>query len=461
MTHVSYALPLPDEARRRLALGWLALGVAALIASGLFSILLVAARTPQVMNLIPLRDFFHIALVVHVDLSVLVWFIAFGGVLWSLGSSARALWLAHAALALAALGALIMTIAPFAGAGAPLMSNYIPVLRHPLFHAGLVVFALGTALLVARAVFAGAPVGARAEGEGAQRFGLHTATAATALALGAFAWSYLALPAGIDDAAYFELLFWGGGHLLQYTYTLLMMVAWLWLASSSGVPLGLRPRVVVLLFVFGVASAFAAPFVYLFYPVNSLEHVRAFTWLMQYGGGLATVPLGLAVLNGLMRAPRAAPEAGPLRAALIASVLLFGFGGVIGYLIEGSDVRVPAHYHGSIVGVTLAFMGLTYHLMPAFGLHAPARRWAIWQPYVYAGGQLLHVAGLLWSGGYGTPRKVAGAEQGLERVEQIAAMGIMGLGGLIAIIGGVMFLVIVLRALPGSPLLARARAART
>jgi hypothetical protein len=450
-----YKLPTPDEPRRRLALGWLTLGIAALIASGLFSILLVASRTPQVMNAIPWKDFFHTALVVHVDLSVLVWFVAFGGVLWSFSSTARAMALGRAALAAASLGALVMAVSPFAGAGTPLMSNYIPVLHHPLFHGGLALFGLGGVLLVARAAIAAVPVGPRSQGDAALRFGLNAATVASVLAIAAFAWSYLSVSKDMDARAWFELVFWGGGHLLQYTYTLLLMVAWLWLASAAGVPAGLTPRVVVILFALGVVTAFYAPVIYFSHAVASVEHVQLFTWIMRYGGALATVPLGLALLNGLMRAAPPTPDARPLRAALLSSLVLFGFGGVIGYLIHGSNVTIPAHYHGSIVGVTLAFMGLTYHLMPVLGLKAPDMKWARLQPYIYAGGQLMHISGLLWSGGYGTPRKVAGAEQGLDRFEQIAAMGVMGLGGLIAIIGGIIFLMIVLRALPGSPALTR------
>jgi hypothetical protein len=72
---------------------------------------------------------------------------------------------------------------------------------------------------------------------------------------------------------------------------------------------------------------------------------------------------------------------------------------------------------------------------------------AVWQPYVYGGGQLIHVLGLAWSGGYGVQRKVAGAEQALVSLEQKIGMGMMGLGGLIAVIGGLMFVVICLKAM--------------
>ncbi|MEX0637181.1 MAG: hypothetical protein WD155_00410, partial [Burkholderiales bacterium] len=65
----------------------------------------------------------------------------------------------------------------------------------------------------------------------------------------------------------------------------------------------------------------------------------------------------------------------------------------------------------------------------------------------YGAGQLAHIAGLVWSGGYGVQRKVAGADQVLRGAEQVAAMGLMGLGGLAAIAGGLLFIVIVMRSL--------------
>ena len=240
---MEFSLPIPDDGRRRLAVGWLTLGLAALVGSGLYSVLLVLARAPYVQNIFTRTDFFRTALVVHVDLSVLVWFIAFGGVLWSLNSTPRWLSLGWAALATSVLAALIMMAAPLAPEPNPLMSNYIPVLRQPLFLAGLLLFGLGSVLLVLRAMIAIPPVGMYLAGAGALRFGLNTAAVATLLALIAFAWSYLLLPSLLEGRAFYELLFWGGGHVLQFSYTLLMLVAWLWLASASGVRLPLTPRV--------------------------------------------------------------------------------------------------------------------------------------------------------------------------------------------------------------------------
>ena len=85
-----YALPLPSAAQRALARAWLWLGLLALVGAGVFSILLVAARTPGVNQWLPAVDFFRVALVVHVDLSVLVWFAAMAAMLWTLIATPRA-----------------------------------------------------------------------------------------------------------------------------------------------------------------------------------------------------------------------------------------------------------------------------------------------------------------------------------------------------------------------------------
>ena len=87
-------------------------------------------------------------------------------------------------------------------------------------------------------------------------------------------------------------------------------------------------------------------------------------------------------------------------------------------------------------------MGLTYWLLPRLGFGEVGAKLARLQLWLYAGGQLLHVAGLVWSGGYGVQRKVAGAAEALRRPQEIVAMGVMGLGGLIAVIGGTLFLVL-------------------
>jgi hypothetical protein len=441
-----YTLPEADARLKALARGWLWLGLAALIGSGLLSVLLVVSRTPGVQKLLPVADFFHVALVVHVDLSVLVWFVSIGGILWSLAGSARALALGRAALAVAALGTLLMTLSPYVGRGGPVMANYIPVLEDPVFLMGLVVFGLGSVLLVARG-FLAAPDWRAKDGAGALRAGLALGLIPAAIALAAFLWSWLATPDTLSGKAYYEVLFWGGGHALQFIWTLFMLVAWLWLASACGGRVPLSPRIAVLAFALGTVCVLLIPVAYGLWPVHAVEHRNLLTFAMGLGGGLPILPVALAAVIALPPGRPVAPEARPLRAALYSSLALFTFGGIIGFMIAGNNVKIPAHYHGCIVGVTLALMGLVYHLLPRLGYGLPARRAATFSSYCYALGQAMHIGGLMWSGGYGVQRKVAGAEQVLRSTQEVVAMGIMGLGGLIAIIGGLVFVVVVIGAM--------------
>jgi hypothetical protein len=454
-----FSLSIPTDARARLALGWFAVGVAALAASGVLAVLLVLSRTPVLANWFPVANFFHTALVAHVNLSVLVWFVAFGGVLWSLNSTPRMLRLGWAALAGVAAGSVLLALAPFAG-GTPVMSNYVPVIDAPTFLTGLVLLGLGMTGLVVRGLFASPLVGLQLDGAGALRFGLNGAIVAAAVALLALAWSWAALPRALDAKGYYELLFWGGGHVLQFAWTLLMLVAWLLLADAIGAPVPLSPRVVTLLFGIALVCVFVTPLIYYAYDIAAVEHHRLQTWLMRFGGGLAIAPVAAGVTWALVRrtsshdAAARDPDHAPLAAALAASIALFGAGGLIGFAIHGSNVKVPAHYHGAIVGVTIALMGVAYWLLPRLGFAAPPRRLATWQPLLYGAGQLLHIIGLVWSGGYGVQRKVADGGVALRSLEQTLGMGLMGIGGLIAVIGGMLFVAAVIVAVTG-----RARAA--
>jgi hypothetical protein len=444
---VEYILTIPEDDRRKLAVVWLWLGVAALAGAGIFSVLLVLARTPTIGELIPFADFFHTALVIHVNLSVLVWIFSFAGVMWSLNCRPILFGLSKTIFAIVLLGTLIITVSPFLGSANPLMSNYIPVLDDPLFLAGLLIFALGIGLQVVFCMSAMPPVGMATSGQGVVGFGLYCAAISTLMALGAFAWSYLALPSALVSEIYFELLFWGGGHVLQYTYTLLMLVAWLWLSSSAGATLTLSPRVVLIILAVGLISVFPAVPIYIAYDVTDMLHREMFTWLMKYSGSLAVFPLGIGVYYAVLRKKPVTDMQRSANAALLTSLVLFGAGGVIGFMIAGSNVTIPAHYHGSIVGVTLALMGVSYDLLPRLGYSNINFRFARLQLWAYASGQLLHIFGLVWSGGYGVERKVAGAAQGLDSIGRVAGMGLMGLGGLISALGGLFFIIIVAKAL--------------
>ena len=442
-----YVLDVPTDYRRNLAIVWLWLAVLTLLGAGIFSVLLVLARTPMIGELIPFADFFHTALVIHVNLSSLVWILSFASVLWSLNSRSIFPWFARLIFVVVLVGTVIITISPFLGSANALMSNYIPVLDDPLFLVGLVIFWIGIGLQVVFSMSAMFKVGEAISGQGVIRFGLNCAAIGVFIALAAFIWSYITLPVQLNSAVYYELLFWSGGHVLQFTYTLLMMVAWLWLSSSAGISLPLSPRVALFLFGVGLLSIFMTPLIYYAHDVTDVAHRQMFTMLMSFGGSLAIFPLSVALLIALFQKRPDSPVKSSAHTALLTSLLLFGIGGIIGFMIDGNNVKIPAHYHGCIVGVSLALMGLSYQLLPAMGFNKVNFNLSRVQLWLYASGQFLHIVGLVWSGGYGVERKVAGAAQGLDSMERIAGMGLMGLGGLLSAVGGLIFIIIVIGAM--------------
>jgi len=437
----SYDLPVGSETTRRTVTAWLTLGLVSLVAAGVFSLLLVLARTPVVQGLIPFLDFFHIALVVHVTLSVLIWLLAMSAASWSLSTTRDKPTWDRLSFWLAALGTAIIIICPFIGVGDPLMNNYVPILQHPLFYSGLVLFITGIVSHLIRTLIYRPRISQKLSGTAALQLGITFSTILTALSILAVIASWRGLPDEMEGRVYFEFLFWGGGHVIQFSYTLLMMIAWVVLATASGCRFELTPRLTLVYLIFLALPVITVPFLYLAHDITSAGHRIAFTELMKYGG-LSCLPLGLAVTASLWRAEKPQGERRYLRAALISSLGLFAVGGIMGFMIAGLDIVIPAHYHGATVGVTIAFMGLTYYMLPRLGFGDLPERMATWQPYLYGGGQLMHIIGLAWSGGYGVQRKTAGAAQGLEGLGQTAGMGLMGLGGLVSVIGGLLFLVV-------------------
>jgi len=437
----NYNLPAHGEGVRWSTTAWLMLGLAALIAAGVFSILLVLARTPVVSGWIPFIDFFHVALVVHVTLSVLIWLLAISAAMWSLASARAAPLWDKFSFFLAISGTAAIVIAPFLGASNPQMSNYVPVLQHPAFMWGLALFMAGIVSHMLRSLITRVPLGTMLTGTGSLQAGINLSAVLTGISIAAVVASWLGTPDSMDGQIYFEFLFWGGGHVIQFSYTLLMMVCWVVLAYASGCRFELTPRLTLVFLVFLSLPVITVPFLYLAHDVVSAGHRLAFTELMKYGG-LSCLPLGLAVLASAWSAGKPEGEGVYLRAALISSLGLFAVGGVLGFMIAGLDIVIPAHYHGATVGVTIAFMGLTYYLLPRLGFGPLPARMAVWQPYLYGGGQLMHIIGLAWTGGYGVQRKTAGLAQGVDRVGEIAGMGLMGFGGLISVIGGLLFLIV-------------------
>lgn len=446
MSNLSFSISVDQAGTRKIASAWLQLGLVALLLAGFFSVLLVLSRTPGMQNLLPLKDFFKVALIIHVNLSVLIWFLAFAGVFWSLSSIKQPRIWDYTALALAVLGTLIIVLTPFAGDGEPLMNNYVPIINHAWFFKGLLFFVAGMICILLRTLFTNLPPLRPQTGEQLLHFAIYIAAISAMTALAAFIASYLGTPKVLTPELYNEILFWGVGHIMQFTHTQLMLVAWLILAFAIGVNIRISADWGTVLFIIVLAPLIVVPLIYLSYQSFFPQHIAAFTELMRLGG-LGAIPLGSLILFWIIKSARTPKSKPHLKAALYWSISLFAAGGLVGFLIKGSNVMIPAHYHGCTVGVTLAFIGITYYLLPKLGYAEPNVKWATLQSWFYGGGQLIHIIGLAWSGGYGVQRKAVGAAQTLDRLPEVLGMGMMGLGGLLSIIGGFLFLLVAYKAM--------------
>lgn len=446
---------MPSGPVRRLATGWLILALSSLAGSGLVVILIVLARTPVIYDLIPWVGSFKTALVIHVDLSTLVWFLSFGGLLVTILLPGKLLF-GKLSLWFAAAGATILVFSPFLGKDAPFLNNYVPVLDNHAFFLGLSLFASGFGLTALEALrrrlsddrLSDDP---GADGIRALRFGARTALTLALAAATLLAWTYAVMPPelqALESKYHYEILFWSAGHLLQFTHIQFLLLSWLWLTTIvvGGVRLGFKGA--IFLFSLGTLPVLvASPLIHLSFEIDSVEFRVAFTTLMIYGG-LILLPAGLLVVWSLAkRLGLSASHHSPERTALLLSLFLTAVGGALGFMIQGINVTIPAHYHGSIVAVTLAYMGIIYHLLPRMGFQSVVPHWANRQLILYGLGSFLHISGLAWSGGHGVQRKTAGAAQGLETLADKLPMWVMGLGGILAVVGGILFLVLTFRAL--------------
>ncbi len=440
-----------DDRSKKITFAWLSLAVMSLVFAGVFAFLLAASRTPGIQNLFDSGGFIYTALVVHVVLLLVIWFLAFCGVLLSLSFSAfrsapmAALPLGWAGFILAAAGTSLLILPAFLKGGVPSLNNYIPVLQSPVYYSGLILFASGlfiSLLHTALSSFSSAGRPSRENVLSQVSFGMAAFGVSIIVALCCFALAYKSLPDMAISKGYFERLFWGGGHILQASNTIGMLCAWLLLARLTMGPVPIPDRVVKFLFIFTVLFILPSPLLYFRTHIMSMEHKVGFTTLMQWGLSPATVLIGLGILKLIFSGKGEAKKlkwSEPGFSSLVFSMVLFAVGGIIGILIVGSDVRIPSHYHGVIGAVTLSFMGLSYYLLPLLGRKVYFPKLSRIQPYLYGIGQLLFILGLFLAGAHGVQRKTYGEAQNLDQIAKIAGMAIMGIGGLVAISGGVSY----------------------
>jgi len=429
-----------DKAARRVLSGWLLLAVGSLAVAGTLALLLALARTPHAQDWLPWpwQSFFRKALVAHVVFAFVVWYLAMLG---GLAAAVRpGVVTGMAGLALAVTGALLLLIPTLADWGEASLNNYVPVLVHPLFYAGLALLAAGVALPVLHLLLRPPVWG------GALAMGVGTAGVLYLLALVCFGLAWANLPPHADLATYNEELFWGGGHLLQFVHTPLLLTAWQVLGEQAFGQAPLGPRVWPWVCVVLVAGGLPGPLFYALFDAGGVTFREAFTRLYWFGLPLAPLVAGAAVARAIWRGPR--DWRSPAFLGLALSLAVFTLGGVLGIFATGGDTRTPAHYHAEIGGVNLAFMGMVFAvLLPVLlrgGTCTKAVRLQFW---LYGGGQALFSVGMFVAGSAGVARKVAGDEQGLDSAVKIIGMAMTGTGGVVAVAGGVLFVWLALRRL--------------
>jgi len=441
----NYSLPKADGVRLQVASYWLTIAVGFLLASGIYPLLLALARTTYEM---PWKDFFYTALVLHVDFTVLWWLLAIAAVFWTLASSDKGLGWSKLAMLLVVVGGFYAAIAPLLADANPLTNNYVPMLEdNRFFRKGLYLLGCGVFILVLRAMFTISWKDLFSDEAATLRFGVWSSAVAALIAIIALGWSYFSLHGmaePLNGRAYYETLFWAGGHVLQFTHTLLLMVAWLWLATICGARLSVGSKPVAGLLLITLLCVVITPWPYLTHEVSDPEFMSWFVWLMRDGNGVAPFFVGLMVFWGVMKGALPTKENHHLYMSLLFSVGLFALGGVLGLFIGESSTLITAHYHGSIVAVTMAFMAMTYYWLPQFGFGMPNLKWAKIQVYTYAVGQFAHIIGLAWGGGHGMKRKVVGTTQDIGVQAFITPQDLVGLGGVVAVLSGVLFAIVVL-----------------
>jgi len=477
-----------DLAAARLIIANAVAAVVALLIGGIGALLLALTRW-QLIHLLP-ADWFYRVLTAHGLDMLVVWIVFFevaglyfgGAVMLNARLVQPALaWLAYL---LMVVGAVIVNVVVLMGKADVMFTAYVPLKAHPLFYLGIILFAVGALLAVG--LFFATLVVARAEGryEGSLPlvvFGLATAAiiATYTLISGALAF----LPAFFwslnwqqtFDPGFYRNLFWSFGHPAQQINLAAMVAIWYALAAITTGANPLNEKL----------SRFAFILYILFINLGSAHHLLvdpglSFAWKVtntSYAMYLAvlgsmihafSIPAAMEVAlrrqghnRGLLEWLRKAPGREPGFAALVVSIVLFGWlGGVTGVTIGTEQInmlahntlRIPGHFHATVVaGTTLAFMGLTYYLIPLiFRRELKLKSWAVWQPYIFGGGMALVSIGMIASGIQGVSRRhwdITFAQAPFQTTipgTVHLSLAVLGIGALIAVVGGAMFLIIVL-----------------
>ena len=461
-------------------------GVLCLLAGGILALLVTLTRWPAV-HLLP-ADMFYLALTAHGIDMLIFWIIFFEMAILYFCSSTllrcrlatpRMAWLAFA---LMVIGAITTNVAVFQGGSSVMMTSYAPMPAAPHFYLGLILFAVGA--LIGCFVFLGTLVVARAEKTYEGSIPLVTFGALTACIIAIFtiaSGAIILIPTFLwsvgyihqIDALMYKTIWWAFGHSSQQINVAAHVAVWYAIAA---IVFGAKPmsekvsRGAFLLYILFLQLASAHHV--LTDPGISSEWKIFNTSYAMYLAVLASMVHGLTVpgsieiaqrekgLNrGLFEWIRKAPWGNPVFSGMFISLIGFGFlGGISGVmmgteqlnLIIHNTVYVPGHFHATVVvGTTLAFMALTYFLIPTlFRREMILPGLAKWQPYLFGIGMSLFAVFMMGAGTLGVARRhwdmaFTGAAMPYEYPgTAYLMMGLMALAGLAAIVGGGIYLLI-------------------
>ena len=161
--------------------------------------------------------------------------------------------------------------------------------------------------------------------------------------------------------------------------------------------------------------------------------------------------------KGLFEWLRKAPWGNPTFAGVFLSILIFGFlGGISGVtmgveqinLIVHNTLYVPGHFHATVVGgTTLAFMALTYWLVPVlFRRDIILNGLSKFQPYLFGLGTAGLSLFMMGAGTLGVPRRhwdISFADALLKHAYPETAylmLALAGLSAILATVGGGLFI---------------------
>lgn len=445
-SHAVTAVTFPVAARL-----WSALAVGSLVIAGLLSLAVVVGRLPWISPLIADPLFFKRCLVVHVNLALSVWFYAFLAALAALRVPAhKACPASLAAPVVATVGVLTMVAGTFAPGAQPVLANYIPVIDHPVFLAGLATFFVAVVVYFLHNLTAPSKPGESFLPEDVQRGVLATGVAIV-LAATTYIASWTAMPDGLDAKTFFEQSTWGAGHVLQVANVCGLLAVWLWMLHRvTGRPV-LTARTAGILFAILLAPHFASPLLTA-RGVQDMLYVNGMTELMRWGYFPIVLLVLVLGLRHVWRQPHEKTNipARALRAGFLSSAALILVGISLGFMIRESTTLIPAHYHAALGAMTAAFMAGVFLLIEASQPDSANHFTRLWrgarhQLPLYGFGQLVFAAGFAIGGFHGLGRKAYGAEQHVRSLGEITGLIVMGLGGLLAILAGLWFLYLALR----------------